>query len=317
MVRVSVAGLVVAILAAVAACGGDGKAQPAPPPDDVPPGFLVYLVERENPPACSDPCEDDDPPASGSSAWLELAPPDGGERRRVSCVWEDPGECKEGEGSSGRHNPVFSPSGSEFATTETIDVPGPEPGEVLIHDLEGRVVDRVTAPGNTGGVAWSPDGRKLAVATDWPRTWGGALYLISRKSKRRRLLARHAGPVKWSARNLLATQRLVVMRLDGRIVHRFRHEPTAAYDWSPDGKTLAFECKQGICAARYDGSKRRVLTRRCTGYNWSNVAWSPDGRWIACYRRGNLVAVRLHDGLIRVIRPTPDEEIFWDVDWAK
>lgn len=306
----------IAIVAAVLAGCDDGSgAQPAPPGDGEPAGLLVYLVDHANPPLCPDPCHDEDPPAGGSKQWLELVPASGGEPRRIGCVWEHPRRCQEGEPPPGRWGPVFSPRGGLIATVDTIDVPSAKPGEVLIHDLDGKVVGRVTAPGNTDAAAWSPDERYLAVATDWPP--GDALYMVDRRRNRHRLISRDAGAVKWSARNLMATRTLTVMRPDGRVVHRFGHKNGSVYDWSPSGKTIAFACRKAICAARYDGKARRVLTRRCHPGTGSLLAWSPDGDWIACSRGGDLVAVRLHDGAVRVIRAGHPDESVYDVDWGK
>ena len=67
----------------------------------------------------------------------------------------------------------------------------------------------------------------------------------------------------------------------------------SAISFSPDGKRFAYikgNVSQGetsLLIAGLDGSEQVLLTRKKPEMvaNWSGVAWSPDGRWIACMVR--------------------------------
>lgn len=66
--------------------------------------------------------------------------------------------------------------------------------------------------------------------------------------------------------------------------------------WSPDGSRMAFLGGQALNVIDADGGRRRVLTRACAigSDDEGGVAWSPDGREIACHsRRGSLVVLNL------------------------
>ncbi len=49
--------------------------------------------------------------------------------------------------------------------------------------------------------------------------------------------------------------------------------------WTPDGKSIAFIRADTLYAQALDGGKPRALAH---GGEMHSVAWSPDGRWIAC-----------------------------------
>jgi dipeptidyl aminopeptidase/acylaminoacyl peptidase len=312
--RVLFTAVALCALVTAAGCGEESPPRATPSAGD-PPGFLLYLVEHEEP-ACPDPCDDEDPPAGAQTAWIETVRGDGTGLRRVSCVWANPTRC-DGEGHIGGHQPRISPSGRFFATSDGPGTVSTDFAHVRVHDLDGRVVDRLRVPGNPKAVSWSPDERYLAVTTDRPH--GAPLYLVPRSGGRYRLLRRNGGWLTdWSRKGLLAgaLQPLGVFRSDGRMLYRLTRVKSA-FDWSPSGHLLAFGCRgQAICAVRYDGRRRRVLTRRCSAGTYSPLAWSPDGRWIACTRSQELVAVRLSDDAVRVIREQRPRDAIYDVDWG-
>jgi hypothetical protein len=91
--------------------------------------------------------------------------------------------------------------------------------------------------------------------------------------------------------------------------------------WSYDGSRLAYACGGFLCAARADGSNRRLLTRRCLMEfdEYGGMAWSPDGRSVACMggRFGDLITVRLDTKDWRIVRRRPDSADFlpFEVAW--
>jgi hypothetical protein len=94
--------------------------------------------------------------------------------------------------------------------------------------------------------------------------------------------------------------------------------------WSHDGRRLAYACGAtlaALCAVRPDGSRRELLTRRCNMEfdPGGGMAWSPDGRYVACASRlgGDLVTVRLQDDTQKVVRRRPPSARFLptDITW--
>jgi hypothetical protein len=145
-----------------------------------------------------------------------------------------------------------------------------------------------------------------------------------------RRLARDVDPsgLSWSAQGLLAFERTAGRR--GVYVVRPRGGKARwilpAQDlprlprWSYDGRRLAYACGNALCAAAPDGSQRRLLTRRCNMEfdPGGGMAWSPDGRWVACTSRawGHLIAVRVATGERRILRRRPDSARFLPIDVA-
>lgn len=109
---------------------------------------------------------------------------------------------------------------------------------------------RCSAPTSTTKVALSPDGRRLAVSIDDPRTGASDIWLVD---------------------------------LERGVPSRLTSAPRGEYDarWSPDGRSLAFSADwkgpPNIHLLDLDGSSPRVLVPfdRKQQYPW---AWTPDGR---------------------------------------
>jgi len=141
----------------------------------------------------------------------------------------------------------LSPDGSRLAvaiTTTTTDI--------FIFDLRRASWSRLTTEGNNNAPVWTPDGKKIAFASDragqdnvfWQPADGG-------------------GP----AERILTSKN--------------RQSPSS---WSPDGKLLAFEefdpsTDYDIWVLSMDGERnRRPLAR--SGSSEGISSFSPDGRWI-------------------------------------
>jgi Tol biopolymer transport system component len=126
---------------------------------------------------------------------------------------------------------------------------------------------------NAGGVAWSPDGRKIAFTR---QTWAN------------------------QNRQTLPDEHLYVMNADGSGLLRLTSDQASdAFPvWSPDGRKIAFQRRTGILAESdvyvidVDGSGERNLTGDGTS---SPPVWSPDGRKIAfgSWRDGGWGAIYL------------------------
>lgn len=141
--------------------------------------------------------------------------------------------------------------------------------------------------GNLGPLAYSPDGRRLAISGHD----GVVRILDAATGSLQRMLIGHAGPVHdlaWHrAGRILAsggedmTVRLwdtessrLLLRLEGQ------QHPVGTLAWSPDGTELAtgsggevlvWEARTGRVVERIGGQ---------AGYPWQSLAWAPDGKTI-------------------------------------
>jgi Tol biopolymer transport system component len=121
--------------------------------------------------------------------------------------------------------------------------------------------------GDRGGVAWSPDGKRL-VFSRWMSSYG-----------------KHAGGMA-----------LFVMNVDGTGMHRLTPWPLGAGgtpDWSARSDTIVFRAVQdeetgigNFFTIRPDGSGLTQLTHFQDTVISHKVGFSPDGRWIVFGRTG-------------------------------
>jgi TolB protein len=171
-------------------------------------------------------------------------------------------------------------------------------GTVWVMSSDGSGQRRLTNGGVAGcgqewSHAWSPDGRKIALAGSFPPNGIGS-----------------------------ARTEIRIMSADGsaqrRLARRIGGGPgVGSLAWSPDGSTIAF-VRGGVYVVNADGSQERRLTR----IGASSLAWSPDGRRIAFARgtRGSSeVYVVNADGsaLRRLTRSTgSDRAPFAAPDWS-
>ena len=131
-----------------------------------------------------------------------------------------------------------------------------------------------------GGAAWSPDGHRLAVASD------AGLAIFDPRTRGRKLIASSgAGPnwspdgsrVAYSARGVIWIKTLGLAR-----ARRFARGSDPS--WSPDGKAIAYRGRSGIFVKALAGRTRRVLRDysdpSCTVGHYT-PAWSPSGVGIA------------------------------------
>jgi Tol biopolymer transport system component len=218
---------------------------------------------------------------------------------------------------TGAGSPRVSPDGKRVAYLcrgATLAV------ELCVADLNGKN-ERHVVTGKSGfsvlSISWSPDGRRLAIASDGNKKTG--VYIISEDGGEEKVSAAKAGEVAWSPDGKqivysaaadgtdvrIATSRWVVATATGMWLEplgpRFRQVDLYAIDlvtrkeqrltqyantnmnpaWSPDGKLLAFASNR---TGRYGIYILETATGEVhpfvSGKQWHarHPAWSPDGQ---------------------------------------
>jgi Tol biopolymer transport system component len=217
----------------------------------------------------------------GSQLWLMNA--DGSGQRRLT----------RGRGSNS--SPAWSPDGRRVAYAydagEVIRNAGtPQeytayPSHILVVTADGRRTSRLTkwqkyAYEQKSSPEWSPDGRTVAF-----HVYDDGAYWISRvgsDGSRQRNLTRSRS---WE---------------DGELA------------WSPDGRKIAFTNvhEVGVYVMNRDGSGRHLLARveapertEDGAFRTRDVAWSPDGRRIACVSDGTLWVMKADGSGQRALVP--------------
>ena len=156
-------------------------------------------------------------------------------------------------------DPVWSPDGKWIAYRSTqndglwvIDVATRQTRQIFSMEASDGLVPN--------GIAWSPDGQRLAFVRGWPSFESGELWIVDVESQQ-------------------ATQ-LAVMDMMAQ-----------APSWSPDGQTIAFLAQPGerlfpedietIWLADTNSLALQQLTFYITSPIGNRPVWSPDGYWIA------------------------------------
>lgn len=167
-----------------------------------------------------------------------------GEARDIAATW--PSTAAGDEQSVGELS--WSPDGKRFAfvlnTRPAFKRSGPRHTHLYIASADGSELKNLSvdpnAPGVGGGLAWSPDGRRLAFG-------GGRGIAILEPD--------------FSWRDFPAAE------------HQSLTSQRPA--WSPDGTRLAWRSADSIVTSDPDGGRQQELTRgRCRG---EDPAWSEDG----------------------------------------
>lgn len=136
----------------------------------------------------------------------------------------------------------------------------------------------------SGAGAVSPDGRSVALG----RRHGIQIVSIDGSGDRRVRQGTALGNVTWSpdgrqlAYETYGRPGIQIVNADGTGNRRLTNIATNNfYDWSPDGTRIAFADRTGsLDVVDTAGGELRRL-RRFGEYETYDVAWSPDGRWIA------------------------------------
>ena len=231
------------------------------------------------------------------------------------------------------YSPSFSPDGSRLAYHSIISS-GPIPFAVSDHlviskvDGSGRVDLPVLTEGDTQPV-WSPDGSRLVFTGLHSNAGKLDLYVVRADGTGLRRLTRRGGSsAAWSSRNRIAYVRddsLRIVRPDGTSGRRVATGRNP--DWSPSGRSLAYDLRGRTYTLAVRGSRAPRARRRLVRRGFQRPVWSPDGRLLAVLRPGGDVPADLFvirsDGtrLRRIYRSrAPDDTSFdsvLDAAWGR
>ncbi|MEK6258637.1 MAG: DUF1583 domain-containing protein [Planctomycetota bacterium] len=167
--------------------------------------------------------------------------------------------------------------------------PVPSQANVLVLKVvqaDGSGIRTVAEPSvsgfkHVGSPEWSTDGRKIAVDMSNGGTETSHIFVMNADGTERRDLGTGCMP-----------------------------------SFSADGKRIAFsESGQGIMTMKSDGTDRQVIDRSGWG-----TQWSPDGKWIAYGKSGNItlldVATRNSRQLLVGNHATRYGYIYWNLAWS-
>ena len=177
---------------------------------------------------------------------------------------------------------------------------------------------RVTDPKPDGGIAWSPDGSRIAF---YRQT--GALtadvFVANADGSDLRNLTKGNSEFSWApdwspdgsrivyVASDRTVERLVTVRPDGsdpQPVPGLEINPNDQLRgprWYPDGSLIGYTLNDGIHVVRPDGSGGRVLLGNALGFDWS-----PDGGRIVFTRNGDLALASSDGRNVTVLTHTPN-----------
>jgi Tol biopolymer transport system component len=142
---------------------------------------------------------------------------------------------------------------------------------------------------------WSPDSKKIVFDSHHYRDKDAGLFVIDQDGKNKTLLTKeNVISYDWSPDStkiafdvyLDHTTTIYVVNSDGsNLIALTNDRISASPAWSPDGKKIAYSCRDGLCIMNPDGGGQTYLIHYENTYSFQNgpdsPIWSPDGQYIA------------------------------------
>jgi len=220
------------------------------------------------------------------SSTIETVLPSGQGRRRVL------GTCP--AGGCFETFPDWSPSGRRLAFG--LRGAGLSEGLAIVRaNGEGlRELPQLTGP--YGAPAWAPSGRRLVFPGE-----GGLFTARTDGTRVRRVTTKP--PIfqpAWSQTGIIAfahADGIYTVRPDGSrlrllVLDRYNASAPESPDWSPHGSKIAFSFADSVDPEIHVADAATGAHRRLTTRGGVEPAWSPDGRFIAFIRFGDLYVMR-------------------------
>ncbi len=176
-----------------------------------------------------------------------------------------------------------------------------------------RRLPQLTGP--YGAPAWAPSGRRLLFPGE-----GGLFTARTDATGLRRIISKPTVfDSAWSRRGVIAFAHdddpylaamaddgIYTVRPDGSGLRRlvpdsYNASAPASPDWSPYGRKLAFSFADSVDPEVHVADSASGAHRRLTTRGGSEPAWSPDGRFIAFIRSGDLYVMRSDGSRERLI----------------
>ncbi len=233
------------------------------------------------------PCSDTGATFSPDGRWLAfneegarvvISRADGSRRRAVPFP----------EGVAYVGSPTWSPDGRQLAFVGVRSDPDRERYDIFVANRDGSDARAVTDGARDGAPAWSTSG---LIAFEHSETesekdfFAPDIHVVDpRTGDERRLTGRGGGTnPSWAPDGVRlaftrgpypgATSLQVLNTKTGRM----RRIVKRAFDpgWSPDGRFIAYGCKQGLCKVSPKSRRERVLVRRRGSLRFGGVDWQP------------------------------------------
>ncbi len=286
-----------------------GTARPTRPPQSPPPTWTPTATWTPSPTTTT---TETPPPLDTYTLLISKQPanqspelftlPGSGTREERLVITLSEADRNAGLQLLGMFDAAYSPDGTQIAFAGHIRT---TPAADAVFDLfvvpaEGGVAQRLTTQeaNNMHGATWSPDGQRLAFASDAdgdfdiyvvPATGGPPVAITTHSGEDREPAWSPTGDTIAFATDLAGPGELEIFSMTAqgdnlqRLTNNMNHSYAPA--WSPDGQQIVFVSDRrgnnDLYIMNADGSGERAIRARDVAADELDPAWSPDGRWIA------------------------------------